>query len=111
MREASRDEQLQVIFAAKLYARPLQVGRGCRPEINGDVQDFSTNDANKLCLGIFPCLKMQAPDNAVAGIRLIILNKRNRLSAEPLENLLVKAFEKITPVVLEDRRTENNAVF
>ena len=55
-------------------AGPLAECGRARPDVNGDVKDFSGNDLYQLCLGIFD-LKMKSSDGALQGIRKIILDQ------------------------------------
>jgi hypothetical protein len=80
-------------------AGPLAECGGSRPNINGDVKDFSGNDMDQLCLGVFD-LKMEPSYGAFQGIRKIILNK-NLINTGLDISALVVCFHKKTTLILE----------
>jgi hypothetical protein len=80
-------------------AGPLAECGRSRPDVNGDVKDFSGNDMHQLCLGIFN-LKMESPHGALQGIRKIILDEYFVNPGFDI-SVLVVCLQKETPLILE----------
>src|SRR6202012_3981393 len=81
-----------------------EAGRGAA-EIDGNVEDFTADDAEQFCLGIFD-LVMEAPENAPGGAGMVVLDEVRRDAGEPRERAQVEGFHEKTAGITEDFRRD-----
>src|SRR5262249_10473380 len=76
MSEPVRDEELLTALCRKRGAHPLPIALRTASQIQGDVEDFTLEDPDQLCLSPRRLLKVQpAQSAAVNRHRLVVLYK------------------------------------
>ena len=101
--KSARNHELTVVFRRKLHGHVLPVGGGGTAQIDGHVEHNAFEHAHELGLGVFALLKMQSSYRAVAGLRLIVLNK---IIVKPggFKGGFAVAFEKVAAFIRKNAR-------
>ena len=97
MSKPAGNHKLALVFLRKDNSYPLTVGLTALAKIDSNVKYLTFEDANELCLRV-SFLKMQTSQNALAGTRLIVLNKIV-IKSGSLEIGLFVGLHKISAVI------------
>jgi len=111
MRKTLRNEQLATVLRAERCTKALSIRIGSAPDIDGDVENRSSQHPHELRLGKWRDLKMQAPNCAnLARKRLVVLNKIAR-DADLLESPPAVSLTKMASTVCKAVRNDKQYAF
>src|SRR6476660_7683418 len=98
-----------MVLLAELMAHPPTERRAGFAKIDGDIEYLPPHHADECSLRL-PDLIMQAPKHTAAGPRMVILDKLHIQFNLIPERMRVPGFQKVTSVVLEHARLQEQNV-
>ncbi len=86
--------KLSLIFSRQVHTNPLTKCRGLTTNIDSNIKYFANDTTYQFTLSIRGKLIVQSTKYALAGPRMIVLNKFNAVTNSLFKFLLIKAFKK-----------------
>jgi len=90
---------LMLVLSRKKGPAPVSESRGAAPDIQHHVENAAGHGINQLALGMFQ-LVVKPPDASLAGVGVVVLDKRRADAFISVSGLMI-GFQEKTAVVLE----------